>query len=132
MTKEDLIQYCDLKKEINYLESKLNKWNSQDCTVGDVVQNGYKRHAVVFGYDYNRAYKLDLLKLKLQERYDKALQMQTEIEAYINTVDKSDIRQILEYRYIENMNWIQIQVIMGYNTESTARMKIDRFLEENL
>lgn len=132
MTREILVQYCDLKKEISSLEKRIDKLEKQSEMVSDVVQNGYKGHAIIYGYDCNRAYKLDLLKLTLRERYNKALEMQNEIETYINTISKSDIRQIFEHRYIDNMNWIQIQITMGYKSESTARVKHDRFLEENL
>lgn len=132
MDKELLVQYCDLKDEINKLEQRIDKIEKQSEMIADVVQNGYKKHAVVYGFDYNRAYKLDLLKLILRERYDKALEMQIKIETYINSIPKSDIRQIFEHRYIDNMNWIQIQFAMNYKSESTARVKHDRFLEENL
>lgn len=132
MTREDLIQYCDLKKEVEKLEKKIDRIEKQSEMISDVVQNGYKRHAVIYGFDCDRAYKLDLLKLTLQERYNKALEMQTKIEMYINSISKSDIRQIFEHRYIDNMNWYKIQTIMGYNSEDTARKKHDKFLEENL
>lgn len=132
MTKEILIQYCDLKNEIRKLEKRIDAVEKQSEMVSDVVQNGYKGHAVIYGYDCNRAYKLNLLKLTLKERYNKALQMQTDIETYINTIPKSDIRQIFEHRYIDNMNWIQIQHAMGYRHEDTARKKHDKFMEKNL
>lgn len=132
MTKEILMQYCDLKNEISNLEKKINKTEKQSEMIADVVQNGYKGHAIIYGYDCNRAYKLDLLKIILKERYDKALQMQTDIETYINTIPCSDIRQIFEHRYIDNMNWYQIQIIMKYKHEDTARKKHDKYLEKNL
>lgn len=132
MTKETLIQYCDLKKEVNKLEKRIEQIEKQSEMVSDVVQNGYKGHAIIYGYDCNRAYKLDLLKLTLRERYDMVLELQNEIETYINSIKRSDIRQIFEHRYIDNMNWIQIQVIMGYDSEDVARKKHDRFLEKNL
>ena len=130
MNKETLIQYCDLKQEIKKLENRIDRIQKQSDMVADVVQNGYKGHAVVYGYDCDRAYKLDLLKLTLKERYDKALDMQTEIETWINAIEKSDIRQIFEHRYIDGMNWLQIQIIMKYEHEDTARKKHDRFLEK--
>lgn len=130
MNKETLIQYCDLKQEIKKLENRIDRIQKQSDMVADVVQNGYKGHAVVYGYDCDRAYKLDLLKLTLKERYDKALDMQTKIETWINAIEKSDIRQIFEHRYIDGMNWIQIQIIMKYKSEGTARMKHDRYLEK--
>lgn len=131
MTKEVLIQYCDLKNEIEKLKKRIEKLEKQSSIVSDIVQNGYKRHAVIHGYDCARAYKLELLKSILDQRYDMALQMQTDIETYINTIPKSDIRQIFEHRYIDNMGWIQV----GHAMKSTAdavRVKHDRFLEENL
>ncbi len=132
MTKEILIQYCDLQKEIKKLENRIDKIHKQSEMVSDVVQNGYKRHAVIYGYDIKRKYKLELLETTLQERYDRLLHMQNEIETWINSIDKSDIRQIFEHRYIDNMNWIQVQLTMGYDSEDVARKKHDRFLEKNL
>ena len=126
-----LVQHCDLKKEILKLENRLEKIRKQSPMVSDVVQNGYKRHAVIFGYDIIRDSKLKKLEKILQERYDKLLDMQTEIETYISSIEKSDIRQIFEHRYIDDMSWVQIQMAMGYNNEGTARIKHDRFLEKN-
>lgn len=132
MTKEELVQYCDLREEIKKLEERIDKIQKQSALVADVVQNGYKGHAVIRGIDYTRKHKLNKLEAVLQERYDMALQMQTDIETYINTIPKSNIRQIFEHRYIDNMNWIQIMHEMGYDAESTARVQHDRFLEKNL
>ena len=125
-----LVQYCDLKKEILKLENRLEKIRKQSPMVSDVVQNGYKRHAVIFGYDIIRDSKLKKLEKILQERYDKLLDMQTEIETYISSIEKSDIRQIFEHRYIDDMSWVQIQMAMGYNNEDTARKKHDKYIEE--
>ena len=125
-----LVQYCDFKKEIAKLENRLDKIKKQTEMVSDVVQNGYKRHAVIFGYDIIRDSKLKKLEKVLRERYDKLLDMQTEIETYISNIEKSDIRQIFEHRYIDGMNWIQIQMAMGYKHEDTARNKHDKYLKK--
>jgi hypothetical protein len=132
MNKKKLIQYCDLKKEIENLKKRIDKIEKQSEMVADVVQNGYKGKAYIYGYDYKRTYKLDLLKSILKERYDKLLDMQISIESYISTIEKSDIRQIFEYRYIDGMNWYQIQCIMEYKHEDTARKRHDKFIDENL
>ena len=135
MPKEILVQYCELKKEIERLEKKIDDIENNDYgsrQVSDVVQNGYKRRAVITGYDYKVNDKLQKLKVILQKRYDKLMQMQIEIEEWISSIEKSDIRQIFELRYIENMRWYQVQMEMGYNSENTARMKHDKFLEKNL
>ena len=129
--KEKLIQYCDLQKEIEKLEKRIDKIRKQSDLIADVVQNGFKGHTLIRGIDYTRIHKLNKLEAVLQERYDKLLDMQTEIEKWINTIDRSDIRQIIEYRYIDNMNWYQIQTIMKYDHEDVARRKSERFLEKN-
>ncbi len=132
MDKKLLSQYSDLQKEIPKLRKRIKKLEKQSSMASDVVQNGYKRHAVIYGFDIIRGNKLNQLKEILVIREAKALIQQTEIEEYINTIDKSDIRQIFEHRYIDGMNWFQIQLAMGYEHEDTARKKHDRFLEENL
>ena len=128
MDKNTLMQYCDLKREIKKLEKRIERLQQQSEIVSDIVQNGYKRHAVISGYDLKRSEKLHKLEEIIKIRYDKALAMQTQIENFINTIQRSDIRQIFEHRYIENMNWVQIQIEMGYEHEDTARRKHDRFL----
>ena len=132
MNKKLLIQYSDLVKERNKLEKRIERLENQSSMVSDVVQNGYKRHAVIFGFDFNRSSKLKELKQILVERKAMIIIQQTEIEKYINTIEDSALRQIFEHRYIDNMNWYQIQVAMKYDHEDKARKKHDKFLEENL
>lgn len=132
MNKKLLIQYSDLVKERDKLEKRIEKLEKQSSMVSDVVQNGYKRHAVIFGYDLIRSKKLNELQATLKIREAMIIIQQTEIEKYINTIEDSAIRQIFEHRYIDNMNWYQIQTIMKYNHEDTARKKHDKFIEENL
>lgn len=132
MNKKTLNQYTDLVKEAQKLEKRIERLRKQSSQVSDVVQNGYKRHAVIFGYDVVRDSKLKELEFLLMDRKAKIIIQQTEIENYINNIEESDVRQIFEHRYIDNMNWIQIQVAMGYEHEDTARKKHDRYLEKNL
>ena len=132
MTKEELIEYCDLKKEIEDLEKRIDKIHKTTEMVSDTVQNGYKHRAVIFGVDITRKRTLHEYENKLQKFYNKLFEKQIRIEDYIETIPKSDIRQIFRYKYIDNFSWLQIMHQMKYKAESTARMKHDRFLEENL
>ena len=132
MTKEQLSQYCDLVKERDKLEKRIEKLRKRTEYISDSVQNGYKRHLVIFGYDLSRANKLHELEDILVEREAMVIIQQVEIEKFISTIEKSEIRQIFVHRYIDNMNWIQIQTIMGYNHEDTARKKHDKYLEEKI
>lgn len=130
MTKEELIEYCDLKKEIEDLEKRIDKIHKTTEMVSDTVQNGYKHRAVISGIDLTRKRKLHTYEDKLQCFYDKLFEQQNKIEDYIESIPKSDIRQIFRYKYIDNFNWLQIMHLMKYNEESTARKKHDRFLDK--
>ncbi len=126
-----LEEYADMRKEIKKLENRLDKLHKQSEIVSDVVQNGYKRHAVIRGVDLLRLNKIERLEIILQNRYDRLLKKQIEIEEHLDTLN-SDMRQILEHRYIDDMSWIQIQLAMGYKHEDTARRKCERFFEKNM
>jgi len=132
MTKEKLKQYNDLKMEISKLENRIDRLKKQSEIVSDVVQNGYRRHAVIRGYDCERAYKLDLTIQKLEELEDIAIQEKNDIIDWIKSIKKTDIRQIFIHRYIDDMNWVEVQIAMGYKHEDTARNKHDKFLKNFL
>lgn len=132
MTKEQLSQYCDLIKERNKLEKRIEKLRKRTDYIADSVQNGHKRRLVIFGYDLSRANKLHELEDILVEREAMIIIQQVEIEKYINTIKDSKTRQIFSHRYSDNMEWYQIALEMGYNNEDAPRKKHDRYLENNL
>lgn len=130
MDKKLLSQYSDLKKEIPKLEKRIEKLEKQSSMASDVVQNGYKRHAVIYGYDVIRGNKLQKLKDILEIRKARAVIQQIEIEEYINTIEDSELRQIFEHRYIEGMDWHQVATVMNMSGESVPRMRVERYLEK--
>ena len=132
MDKKTLIQYTDLIKEKEKLKKRIERLERQSTMVSDVVQKGYKRHLVIFGYDISRENKLRELNDILIQREAMIIIQQTEIEKYINTIERSDLRQIFVHRYIDNMDWYQVAQAMGYNNEDTPRKRHDRFLEKKL
>lgn len=130
MTKEILEQYIDLQKEIKGLEKRIAKIEKQSRIVSDVVQNGYKRHAVIRGVDYKRLGKLNKLKELLEQRKKQAIEQLIEIEKFIKGIENSKLRRIFEYRYYEGLNWIQIQTTMDYKHEDSARKEHDKYLKK--
>lgn len=93
---------------------------------------GYKRHAVIHGYDCNRAYKLQQLENILEERQKVIIDQQIEIEMWISGIKKSDIRQIFEHRYIDKMKWFEIAQLMEFDNEDVPRKRHDRYLEKKM
>lgn len=134
MIKETLEQYCSLKKEITYLEEKIDKLQKKSTFVADTVQNGTigrrKKITVVYGTDRRRENKLKEYKIVLQNFYDDLLELQIEIESFIEKIEDVELRMIFRYRYYDNFGWIKIMHLMEYNEESTARKRHDRFLEK--
>lgn len=61
-----------------------------------------------------------------QRKIDKEL---LRIEYELNYIEEADIREIIRLKYFDNFNWIQIMYKLNYKSESTARMKLERFFE---
>lgn len=137
MTKIELEEVFHIEKEIQDLERRIADKERQSETVSDVVQNGYKGHAVIYGIDVKRAYKLQYAYEKLKKFKIALVDKKQEIEDYIETIPFSEIRQIFRYRYLDNKNWVQIAHEMNklYQskpyTENSVRHQHDRYLEKN-
>lgn len=137
MTREELEEVFHIKKEIQDLEKRIATIEKQSRMASDVVQNGYKRHAVIYGVDVKRAYKLQSLHEKYKKFKIALVDKHEEIEDYIENISFAEIRQIFRYRYIDNKNWVQIAHKMNQlyqdkiYTEDSVRKKHDRFLEKN-
>lgn len=136
MTKKELEEVFHIEKEIKDLEKRIAAAEKQSEMASDVVQNGYKGHAVIYGVDVKRAYKLQYAYERLKKFKIMLVDKQQEIMDYIETIPFSEIRQIFRYRYIDNKNWIQIAHEMNrlyrkedYN-EDSVRMKHDRYLKK--
>jgi len=74
----------------------------------------------------NRKYKK-----QIESKRYKLEKLINSLEYELNYIEDSEIRQIIRYRYEDNMNWIQIMFKMKYKAESTAKMKLKRFFKEN-
>lgn len=137
MTKQELEEVFYIKKEIENLEKRIERKEKQSPDTSDVVQNGYKRHAVIYGIDVKRAYKIQQLNSKLKKFKIELVEKKREIIDYIQKVPFSEIRQILMFKYIDGYTWIKIAHEMNkiYKTdkynEDNIRIKIDRYLEKN-
>ena len=71
------------------------------------------------------------LRKLIQENKRKIDKKIINLEYELKKVEDSEIRQIIRFKYEDNLSWVQIMFKMKYNSESTAKMKLKRFLEEN-
>jgi heme oxygenase len=51
------------------------------------------------------------------------------LETEIQKIEFSDIREIIRYKYKCNYSWVKIMHLMKFNSESTARLRLTRYLE---
>lgn len=150
--KQILIEYADMKEEIKDLRRRiqedkkaLDKLNK--TVVTDSVTCGKKgkkplRTVKIHGKPTmaiirkQAAYERKIAQLELLEA--DLLEKQTQVEEYIQQVEKSEIRMILRFYYIDDLNWIQVAHRMNrafpkrkkVYTDDGCRCKHNRFLEK--
>ena len=136
MNKNDLEQYVNLKREITYLEKKIDKLEQKSTITSDYVQTGFigkrKKVSTIVGIDEKQQKRLSKYKTQLQSFKLQLDQKRVELEEFIEQIEDTDLRLIIRYRYEDDFSWIKIMHLMNYEAESTARMKVDRFLEKIL
>ena len=141
MTKEDLEQLCDLRKEIAELEYKIARLSSRGSRiVSDKVQASskdfpYTQTTVkIEGYDYAGDQKsrrqLRQKRILLQQRKEQAEALELRITQYINSIPDSGIRRIIDYKYIEGYTWEKIGRIFHCD-RTTAEKRVSNYLKEN-
>lgn len=134
MTKEELEQYSKLKKEITYLENKINKLEQKNPISSDSVQIGFvgkrKKIGSISGIDVKHQSRLTKYRDKLQLFNLQLEHKREEIEDFIESIQDADLRLIIRYRYEDGFSWIKIMHLMEYESESNAKMKAERFFEK--
>ena len=137
--KELLEQLSSLHSEVEDLQKRLDKLENKPLkTVIDSVQGSstsypyIKHNCVIEGIEYPKQGKQKRKLRKLINENKRELDKRiNNLEYELKKVEDSEIRQIIRFKYEDNLSWVQIMFKMKYNSESTAKMKLKRFLEEN-
>lgn len=146
MNKQLLEQIDSIRAEKQDLENRIkNLENERIPTTVDSVQASskeypYIKHTVkIEGYNnyrYIRNRKArNTYKKQIKNKKYKLEKLINELEYELNKIEDSEIRQILRYRYEDNLNYIQIahrlnELKKRDYTEDSIRMKIKRFLKK--
>ena len=152
MDKNILIEYADMKEEIKDLrrrieqnKKELSRLNGQ--VVMDSVSCGKKGKkplgtVKITGRPVkaiNRKEKLiDKQNVHLKKQEEELLEMVLQVEEYIATIPKSELRTMFRLYYIDNLSWWQVAMKMNEKhpnrrkkyTEDSCRMRHNRFLEK--
>ena len=138
MKMKELEEYRLLKKEAIQINESLERLlNNQDALIFDTVkasshQLPYQEKIVpIYGLKHKYISTYEKRKAGLEERLNNCLDKISEIEDFFKSVARSDIRQIIEYRYIRGLEWLTVsRRVYGEPSESRARMALTRFFEE--
>lgn len=139
MTKEFLDNIEHTHKELEGLRKRLSKIeNKENTVVKDSVQGSstnypYTKHTIKVegvGIPKNRHLKHKYKKMIKSKQY-KLDKMKLQLEYELNYIEDSGLRDIIRYKYNDGMTWLQVMFEMKYSAESTAKMKLKRFLEKN-
>lgn len=137
--KEFLEQIKSIRTELQDLNKRMIELNQQPSqTVVDSVQGSsisypYIKHSCTVEGKVetfkNRRTRNKYKKLIKNKEY-KLEKLILRLEYELNYIEDSEIRQIIRYKYEDEMNWIQVMFKMGYSSESVAKMKLKRFFEK--
>jgi hypothetical protein len=157
ISKDILVQYPDLVKEVQETKDKITKLEHQIANIEKqlvaINEGGHVKDKVKGGLggiqnfniegfperEYQQKRKqlqvkriiLNGRKLALDEQETKLLQMVSDIEEFLNGIEDSFIRRIINLRVIEQLSWNKVADKMGgYNTEDSVRMTFERFLKK--
>lgn len=137
ISRYDLNQYRDMKKEISKLCNKIRIYQNKN-KIFDLVRGT----SDIFPY-VERSFKIEGVDKKTQEiineylellknKYNQLMLKKIELENFIINIPTSRLRQIFEYKYIDNYKWNKIAYLIGGNsTADSIRKEHDRYLEEN-
>ena len=138
MDKELLEQISYLHREKKDLMERLEELESKPLKhVKDSVQGSgtsypfVQHHSTIEGIEYPKQgvqrRRLRKLIKSAQRNIDKKIK---NLEYELEKIEDSEIRQIIRYKYEDDLTWVQIMFKMNYRSESAARTKLDRFLEK--
>lgn len=126
MTKKELEQLIDLKKEIKEIEQNIMKIEQMGTSSTDV-----KELIIVHGYDAVQTAQLNQhlceQKALLCERKTQVAKEENELMLYINNIQESRVRRIMQFKYLDGYSWEKIGEIMHFDRRTGERI-VSRYL----
>lgn len=138
MTLNQLEQYRDLSKEVKMLERRIAGLESRpetfvsDSVIGSAQCIPYQPHTITIqGYGNQHQDKINALRVKYIARRQQLYKQMEEIETFVDGLEDSRLRQIIEYRYVKGMPWNAVaKNVYGYPSGDAARKAVTRFFEK--
>lgn len=130
MTRKELSQLYYLNREIVQLQIRLQELEclATSCTVH--ITGLPRSHGIG---DKLGKYVAEIADLKslLDLNLKKCFYELNRLNRYIQSIDDSEMRQILTLRYINGLSWQQVAFSIGESDEQYPRRKHNRFLKQS-
>lgn len=122
MTKEELKEYIETKREIKIIEEKIECLESKKTSIKSMIIDDMPKPEP----EQDRLGQLigeieELIDL-YNEKQIKLMKQQIEIENCIDKLDNALERNIMRLRYLESMKWEKICVEVNYSWENVHRI----------
>lgn len=108
--------------ELITLKKELLMWNDYEKHLKNKTYHRKKTDKEAVSLAETESIITDLVN-KIQEKIAECMR-------FIETIEKSDIRQAIFYRYVDGKNYIQIAIKLD-TTEDAIRVKVKRYLREH-
>lgn len=123
MTKKELEQLLDLRKEIRELDARVEKLQRDRVgQVVDKVQTSMKEYPYIYAEktirgtdetDKKHRRELTESEILLLKRRQQAVDAEYKISQYIKSIENSRIRRIISLRYEEGLSWEKVADAMN-------------------
>lgn len=153
MTRDKLIQYYDLRREIEFVQARIAGLKEsipkiekrlEEIEAGEVVRDkvrgglggmqNFRIEGVPTKEYHRKKMELTTKKMLLESRIDNlsvlelnGLQQAEEVEEFISSISDPLVRQIVVLRVVDGRSWRDIaQIVGGDNSEDSVRMMFNR------
>lgn len=153
MTRDKLIQYYDLRREIEFVQARIAGLKEsipkiekrlEEIEAGEVVRDKvrgglggmqtFQIEGVPTKEYHRKKMELTTKKMLLESRIDNlsvlelnGLQQAEEVEEFISSISDPLVRQIVVLRVVDGRSWRDIaQIVGGDNSEDSVRMMFNR------
>lgn len=138
MELKNLEQFRDQVKEIKMIEERIEELEQDinECVADTVKASSkifpYIQHTVrVTGVDARKVDKIRRIRERLNNRKIKLYHDMNEVEIFIDNLEDSKLRQIIELRYINGRTWNSVAFqVYGQPNGETARKKVIRYFKK--
>lgn len=114
------------KEGLELLIQELSGEMVEDVVTGSSSHFPYGKHKIIVrGADEKRLNSLRIRLIKKKQELEKAID---EAENYLETVEDSEMRNILRLRYEKGMSWMEVARVCG-STEKAVQKRAERFLK---